>query len=363
MEKYKKITYISISAVAILLLSYVFLKYLLGIILPFALSYIIVALARPIINKMCKNRKIPKRLASIIVISILLFLIIYLTVICVSYGIKQLGNITNNIINDLSNENNFLSQVFDKIENLKTKFPFLNNILPGMDESLYSVLLETIGNALKELSTKLTSIMAKFISLLPSFFIMLIVIILSLFYFSNDYDLIAEKIEKSFPEKISKNLPSIKREVISMVSKYLKSYTILMLISLTLLFSGFLILGVKNSFLLALLISFVDMLPILGVGTVLIPWSIVELINGNTFSGIGLLTLFLIVYIVRQIAEPKILSKQMNLHPLVTIFSMYAGLKILGIGGLIIAPFIAFLLKTVFNFIKKEKNVENREKL
>ena len=79
--------------------------------------------------------------------------------------------------------------------------------------------------------------------------------------------------------------------------------------------------------------------------------------------GIGLLILFLIVYIVRQIAEPKILSKQMNVHPLITIFALYAGLKLLGIGGLIIAPFLAFLIKTVYNSIKKEKNVENQEKL
>lgn len=363
MEKYKKITYISIFTVAILLLSYVFLKYLLGIFLPFALSFLIVALARPMINKMCKNRKIPKQLASILVISILLFIIVYVSIICVSYGIKQLGLITNNILNNLSNENNFISEAFDKVENLKTKFPFLNKILPGMDESLYSVLLETVGNSLKGLSTKLTSLMANFISSLPSFIVLLIVIILSLFYFSKDYDLIAKKIEKSFPEKISQKLPNIKREVVSMVSKYIKAYSILLFISWVQLFSGFLILGVKNSFLIAVIISFVDMLPVLGVGTVLIPWSIVELVSGNTFVGIGLIILFLIVYIVRQIAEPKILSKQMNIHPLLTIFAMYAGLKILGIGGLIIAPFLAFLLKTVFNSIKKEKNVENQEKL
>lgn len=363
MEKYKKIAYISVSTVAILLLSYVFLKYALSIILPFAFSFLIVALARPIINKMCKNRKIPKQFASILVISILLFIAVYLTTICVSYGIKQLGFITNSILDNLSGENNFISNAFDKVESLKNKFPFLNSILPGFDESLYSVLLDTVANTLKALSTKLTSLMASFISSLPSFIIMLIAIILSLFYFSKDYDLIAEKIEKSFPKNIASKLPNIKKEAMTMVSKYIKAYSLLMLISFAQLFSGFLILGVKGSFLLAIIVSFVDMLPILGVGTVLIPWSIVALIQGNTFLGIGLLILFVIVYIVRQIAEPKLLSKQMNIHPLVTVFSMYAGFKILGIGGLIIAPFIAFLIKSVFNSIKKEKNVENQVKL
>ncbi len=363
MEKYKKIAYISISTVAILSLAYVFFKYALGIFLPFAFSYLIVALARPIINKMCKKRRVPKPLASILVISIILFIVVYLTVICVSYGIRQLGSITNNILDNLSSESNFISNSFEWIESLKSKFPFLNSILPGMDESLYSMLLETVGNTLKGLSSRLTSFMAGFISSFPSFVVMLIVIVLSLFYFSKDYDLIAEKIEETAPEKIARKLPIIKKEIISMVSKYLKAYSILLIISLIQLFSGFLILGVKNSFLLAVVISFVDMLPILGVGTVLIPWSIVELVRGNTFMGIGLIILFIIVYIVRQIAEPKILSKQMNIHPLITVFAMYAGLKLLGIGGLIIAPFLAFVVKTVYNSIKKEKNVENQEKL
>ena len=114
---------------------------------------------------------------------------------------------------------------------------------------------------------------------------------------------------------------------------------------------------------MAILIAFVDMLPVLGVGTVLIPWSIIELINGNMFVGIGLIVLFVIVYIVRQIAEPRVLSSQMDVHPLTTLFAMYAGLKILGIGGMIIAPFFAFVIKTVYKSIKKEKNVENQVKL
>lgn len=363
MEKYKKIAYISISIIAILALVYIFLKYALGIILPFAFSLLIVALARPIINKMCSKRKIPKQFASMLVIFVLLFLTVYIAVIAVSYALEQLGSITNAILDNLSKEDNFLSNAFEAIEGFKDKFPFLNSILPGMDESLYNVVIDIIGNGFKDLSSKLTSIMASFISSLPAFIITLVVILLSLFYFSKDYDLIAEKSLDLFPKKLASKLPIIKREIVSVVIKYLRSYLILLFITFAQLFSGFLILGIKSSFLLALLISFVDMLPVLGVGTVLIPWSIVELISGNTFVGIGLIVLFVIVYIIRQFAEPRILSSQMNVHPLVTLFAMYAGLKILGIGGMIIAPFVAFAGKTVYKSIKKEKNVENQEKL
>lgn len=363
MEKYKKIAYISISAIAILALAYVILKYALGIILPFAFSLLIVSLARPIINKMCSKRKIPKQFASMLVISILLLLTIYITVITISYALEQLGSITNAILDNLSKEENFLSNAFEAIEDFKDKFPFLNSILPGMDESLYNIVIDIIGNGFKDLSSKMTSLMASFISSLPAFIITLVVILLSLFYFSKDYDLISEKLVALLPKKISNKLPTIKREIVSVVTKYLKSYLILLFITFAQLFAGFLILGIGSSFLLALLIALVDMLPVLGVGTVLIPWAVIELISGNTFAGIGLLILFVIVYIIRQIAEPRILSSQMNVHPLVTLFAMYAGLKILGIGGMIIAPFLAFVIKTIYNSIKKEKNIEKQVKL
>jgi len=363
MEKYKKVAYVSISALAVIALSYVFLKYALGIIFPFAFSLLIVSLSRPIINKMCSKRKIPKQFASMLVISVLLFLTIYITVIAISYALEQLGSITNAILDNLSQEDNFLSNAFETLEKFKDKFPFLNSILPGMDESLYSLVIDIIGSSFKDLSSRLTSIMASFISSLPTFIITLIVILLSLFYFSKDYDLIGDRFVKLLPKKVSNKLPIIKKEIVSVVTKYLKSYLILLLITFVQLFSGFLILGINGSFLLAILIAFVDMLPVLGVGTVLIPWSIIELINGNTFVGIGLIVLFVIVYIVRQIAEPRVLSSQMDVHPLTTLFAMYAGLKILGIGGMIIAPFFAFVIKTVYKSIKKEKNVENQVKL
>ncbi len=363
MEKYKKTAYISISVLAVLALIYIFVKYALGIILPFAFSLLIVSLSRPIINKMCAKRKIPKPFASILVISALLFFIIYLTVICVSYGIDQLGRITNGVIENLSKENNFLSNAFDRVEEIKDKFPFLNYILPGMDESLYTVLIDMVGNGFNALSTKLTAMMASFISALPNFIITIIVILLSLFYFSKDYDSLAEKTLNLLPKKISKKIPIVKREITNVIAKYIKAYFILLLITFAELFSGFLILGIKGSFILASLISFLDMLPVLGVGTVLIPWAIVQLIGGNTFLGIGLIILFVVTYIIRQIAEPKILSSQMDVHPLLTLFSMYAGLKILGIGGMIIAPFVTFVIKTVYTSIKKEKKVENQNNL
>ena len=110
---------------------------------------------------------------------------------------------------------------------------------------------------------------------------------------------------------------------------------------------------------LSIVVGVVDLLPVFGTGAVLIPWGVVQILRGNLFLGIGLIVLYVIIYIVRQIAEPKILSAQMNVHPLITVFALYAGFKLSGILGMIVAPFLTFVIKTVYKSIKKEKNVEN----
>jgi hypothetical protein len=100
---------------------------------------------------------------------------------------------------------------------------------------------------------------------------------------------------------------------------------------------------VDYAFLLAALIALVDLLPILGVGTVLIPWSVVMLLQHRFFIGFGLLVLYLAVTVVRQIAEPRLLGKSLGLHPLLTVFSTYVGWELFGFFGMLLGPFFVLL--------------------
>lgn len=363
MEKYKSFALKGGCVLILVALAYLFLKLALGIILPFAIALIIVFISRPIINKLCSKRKISKPVASVFVVSIMLILTIFLIGACVSLIFNELRSIVSNLLLNLQKENNFISQIFEFIDEIKQKFPFLNSILPGVNESIYSLVLEMVSNSASRLSASLTALVASFITSLPSFIVALVIMLLALFYFSKDYDKIAQGIEKALPKRVSAFLPRIKRDVIGIMLKYLKSYSLLLLLTLVELFTGFLIIRIDHPLTLALLISIVDLLPVLGVGTVLVPWSIILLATGKTLTGIGILILFAVCYIVRQLAEPKILSKQMNVHPLITIFAMYAGFKITGIAGLILAPFLTFVIKTICVSIKKEKTVENQVKL
>ena len=217
------------------------------------------------------------------------------------------------------------------------------------------------------ISARLTQAIGRFIASMPEIVVTAIVILLSLFYFSKDYHKISGALTRALPSSLQERLPRLKKDIVFVISGYVRSYTLIILVAFAQVFAGLLILNVEGAFAIAIICAFVDALPILGVGVVLVPWSIVSFVIGNQRLGIGLLILFTIIYIVRQIIEPRIVSSQMNVHPLVAIISMYAGLKIAGVGGMIVAPFLAFGAKTVYDGLKKDdetkKCVENGESL
>ena len=105
---------------------------------------------------------------------------------------------------------------------------------------------------------------------------------------------------------------------------------------------------------LAMVISIVDILPILGVGTVLIPWALWMLVVGNWGLALALIITYGAIFCIRQFLEPKLVSKQFGIHPLITLFAMYAGYKSSGVFGLILGPVLLMVLRCIF-----AKQIEN----
>ena len=142
-------------------------------------------------------------------------------------------------------------------------------------------------------------------------------------------------------------------EVFSTIGGYLKVYCKIILITFAELFLAFTIFNmigfeISYPFVLALIIALVDILPVLGVGTVLNPWALWMLITGDYGFALALFITYLIIFVVRQFIEPKLVSKQFGIHPLITLMAMYAGLRIIGLAGLIIGPIILMVLKCIF---------------
>lgn len=142
----------------------------------------------------------------------------------------------------------------------------------------------------------------------------------------------------------------------------LKGYILLMLITFTELTIGLLLIGQSNAILLAAIICVIDILPVLGTGAVVIPWALISLFTGNILKAIGLILMYIVITIIRNFLEPKVIGNQVGLHPLITLLSMFCGLRLLGFVGLFGFPLTLIVLNDLYKRGKLNLNFDSSSK-
>ena len=194
--------------------------------------------------------------------------------------------------------------------------------------------------AVTQISTWIAGGAGALLGHLPSFIFTLFVGIIALFYFCLDRGGVSKMAEGIFPRPAIEKARGAASIVMRGLGRFVRAYTVIMLITFAELLCGFLIMGVRYAFLAALLIAVIDVLPVLGVGTVLIPWAALAFLEGDAVRGIQLLVLLGVMYIVRQTVEPRILGKNAGVHPVVALIFVYAGFCLAGVAGMILAPIL-----------------------
>ena len=143
------------------------------------------------------------------------------------------------------------------------------------------------------------------------------------------------------PPSLQDKVYPLGRRLSRLGRQYLRAYLFLGFLTFLQAFIGLAVLKIPYAFLLALAIAIVDVLPLLGTGVILIPWALIALLTGNVPLAIGLGILYGITTAVRQILEPKLIGDGLGLHPLLSLVAMYAGLRLFGVWGMILAPLVA----------------------
>ncbi len=151
------------------------------------------------------------------------------------------------------------------------------------------------------------------------------------------------------PEKRRGLLEEIQTLLGEIGAKYIKAYALLMFITFVELAVGLSILGVPGALAIAALTAMVDILPVLGTGGIIIPWGVFHLVKGNLRLGLGLLVLYVVVTVIRQVLEPKVVGQQIGLHPIVVLMCMYVGLRLFGVIGLFVLPFSILILRYLYD--------------
>lgn len=130
--------------------------------------------------------------------------------------------------------------------------------------------------------------------------------------------------------------------------RYLRAYFLLFLLTFAELLIGFMILGTGYAFLLAFMTALLDALPVLGVGTILLPYAIFSFMAGDRSLGFGLLILYGVITLVRQFVEPHLVGKSLGLHPILMLMAFYVGFRLFGVAGIFLGPAAALILKYFF---------------
>ncbi len=184
------------------------------------------------------------------------------------------------------------------------------------------------------------------------------VCLIACFYLSMDYGAVMEWAARLLPRAWRKRAAILRKRACVLLGGYARAYAILMGLTFFEVLIGMMILGQPYGFLIAVCVALIDVLPVLGVGIVLIPWGLFSLAAGRMALGIGLLILYAVITVVRQLVEPRLVGVSLGLHPLCSLLSMFAGLWCFGVWGMLCAPFAVRMIGEVRSVCgENEKNL------
>ena len=371
-EKRKSFIINFVYAVICIGLFYVFIKYCLGVLSPFIIAFIVAyALQRPI-----KWAQKKLHLKSHGIISFLLVLL----VVCIIFGVLSIAVLI--LFDELKGFASYLTTQFSSIDELiVTLENYAMGVIVRLPQSIRGTVGDYVTNAFDSLGEGQSKIDLSMLSAplsgawsvvksLPSTILSVVVAVVSCFFMASDYDKVKELVLGFFSDSKRKSVVKTKRTATKAITKLLKAYVTIMAITFAEMFLGLFLLkliGVYDGSYIAI-ISFVtciiDIIPVLGTGTVLIPWAVFNLIFGNFGMGIGLLVIYAVITVIRQIIEPKLVANQAGLPAIVTIMAMFLGARIFGAFGIILLPFTVIILKLLYDegvFKTKEKNPEKKK--
>ncbi|MDF2670104.1 MAG: permease [Paenibacillus sp.] len=330
-----------------------FLYFVIPLVYPFLIGWLIAYVMNPIVNRLQHKARMPRWVA--VTISLLVFLgatatIVTILVTNIVYEISDLSVYLQNNIDAWKAKfidfvNSDMLQGF--IERINTFYNENPKYQSTINENLSStgIKLATAGSAL--IGLVLNGLVSLFKSL-PNFATVLIIALLAAFFISKDWHRIKQRMITWFPTKAVQVCGTIWRDLQKALFGYLRAQFILISITAAFVIVGLLILQVPYAISIGLLIGFVDLLPYLGTGAVMVPWIIIVFVQGNIPLGIGLSIVYGVILVARQILEPKVLATSVGMDPLAILIALFIGLQLFGFVGLIIGP-VTLILLTAFH--------------
>lgn len=339
-KKYLRIILNIVIPLAELAIICIVLPKLLMFFLPFVIGWVIAIIANPLVRWLERHLKIVRRHSSMAIVVLVLAGIIGLFYILVSRLVQE----TLSFVQELPS---LYTMVILEMRGLLAHFDRLFQIVP---KDVQLAVQEIAGNVGQMLSSLAQNIAAPTVEAagsvakaIPGALVYTVVTIMSSYFFIADQDNIWKMWKKYLPEQVNRYLAYLRRDAKQLIGGYFLAQFKIMFVVAGMLLAGFLILGVEHAGLLSCAIAVLDFLPMFGTGTALIPWAIFQALEGNYAMAAGMILLYVLTQVVRQMIQPKIVGDSMGLPPFFTLFLLFIGFKIRGLSGMILAVPVGML--------------------
>ena len=322
-----------------------FAVYLFRLFMPFIFAYVFALIIDPLVRKLQSRFKMPRSVTAWVVILVIIGV--------VGGGLSWIGYIIVNEVRSLSNN---LPQIYDNllssIDKVKNSFKGFYEVMPmNIQEAVAEFeiqITEKIAQLINSKSLPLVTGAGSAAKSLPKVLISTIVFVLSTFFMISDFERVKSFVKKPFGKRHLTRLTEVSLQIKTYLGGYVRAQGTIMLVVFVILFLSLSLLDINFALLIAIGTAFLDALPFFGSGAVLWPWSVISFVSGDIRMGICTIVIYVVIFVVRQLIEPKIVSKNIGTNPLLTLISMYLGYRLLSVGGMILGPVIMLLIVSLY---------------
>ena len=336
---------------------YFIVNYALGYIFPFVFAAVLAVVLQKPVRKISSKLHIKAHGAnSTILVLLIVSLIVGLLVILVGGLVKEIKGFLEFFFSRFNSVNDVIVVIEE----------WLNGILVRLPKGMGAKATAYVSNAFENLSLSSMNINMDMLSEplsgawdvvkgIPSFLLSIVITIISSVFMTSEYDFIRDMILSMLSPEKGKRLVKAKKTVLQGVGKLVKAYATIMLITFTEVFIGLNLMKALGVYgggyiaIIAFITCIVDIIPVLGTGTVLIPWAIFNMLTGDFGQGIGLIVLYVVITVLRQVLEPKLVANQAGLPSVVSIMAMFLGARLFGALGVVLTPLTIIILKLMYD--------------
>lgn len=344
-KKYLKVFLNLGIALAVVLILIFLAPKLLLVFMPFVIGYLIALIASPLVRFFEEKLKIRRKAGTAVVIIAVIALVVMGLYLIGSRLIEELTGFVTALPVMWSTMEADIKEIADKLSIVYDKFPMdIQVALDGIGSAASNYVGELIGG----IGTPTIAAVGNFAKQLPTIIIGIIMCLLSSYFFVAEKNNINKWFAGHMPKSIQVRFDMMKRSLGRAVGGYLKAQLRIEIWMYLLLVIGFAFLQVEYALLIALGVAFLDLLPFFGTGTVLVPWAVVKLLSADYRMAIGLLIIWGVGQLARQLIQPKIVGDSIGVPPLPTLFLLFIGYKVAGVIGMILAVPVGIILYTMY---------------